>query len=112
MNNTFNNQQQTARNFRYFADYDAPLSEAGEYTQKYHLLRDLFSQFNSKTNNKYSADVAGAPYSYISDSIPTLGGEELPDPPVLQPKEAYEPATMYQHLSLWDALSFTEGVCL
>uniref|UniRef100_A0A8D3BPP2 Beta-1,3-glucuronyltransferase 1 (glucuronosyltransferase P) b n=1 Tax=Scophthalmus maximus TaxID=52904 RepID=A0A8D3BPP2_SCOMX len=42
-------------------DYDAPLSEAGEYTPKYHLLRDL-----------------------------------------LQP-------IMYQHLSLWDALSFTEG---
>uniref|UniRef100_A0A3Q2Z0E1 Galactosidase beta 1 like 2 n=1 Tax=Hippocampus comes TaxID=109280 RepID=A0A3Q2Z0E1_HIPCM len=61
-------------------DYDAPLSEAGEYTQKYHLLRDLFSQFN-----------------------------KFPDLPVLQPKEAYEPAIMYQHLSLWDALSFTEG---
>uniref|UniRef100_A0A3P9P040 Beta-galactosidase-1-like protein 2 n=1 Tax=Poecilia reticulata TaxID=8081 RepID=A0A3P9P040_POERE len=26
-------------------DYDAPLSEAGGYTAKYHLLRDLFSQF-------------------------------------------------------------------
>ncbi|XP_051903798.1 beta-galactosidase-1-like protein 2 isoform X3 [Hippocampus zosterae] len=64
-------------------DYDAPLSEAGEYTQKFHLLRDLFSQFNR--------------------------GEEFPDLPVLQPKEAYEPAIMYQHLSLWDALSFTQG---
>ncbi|XP_077403756.1 beta-galactosidase-1-like protein 2 isoform X4 [Vanacampus margaritifer] len=64
-------------------DYDAPLSEAGEYTQKYHLLRDLFSQFNR--------------------------GEGFPDLPVLQHKEAYEPAIMYQHLSLWDALSFTEG---
>uniref|UniRef100_A0AAX7UWA3 Beta-galactosidase n=1 Tax=Astatotilapia calliptera TaxID=8154 RepID=A0AAX7UWA3_ASTCA len=39
-------------------DYDAPLSESGEYTSKY---------------------------------------------------AAYEPAIMYQHLSLWDALSFTEG---
>ncbi|XP_061606687.1 beta-galactosidase-1-like protein 2 isoform X2 [Phyllopteryx taeniolatus] len=64
-------------------DYDAPLSEAGEYTQKYHLLRDLFSQFNR--------------------------GQGFPDMPVLQHKEAYEPAIMYQHLSLWDALSFTEG---
>ncbi|CAL8364240.1 unnamed protein product [Lota lota] len=52
-------------------DYDAPLSEAGEYTPKYHLLRDLFSRYNSE--------------------------------------EAYEPAIMYNHLSLWDALSFTEG---
>ncbi|XP_077448483.1 beta-galactosidase-1-like protein 2 isoform X1 [Stigmatopora argus] len=66
-------------------DYDAPLSEAGEYTQKYHLLRDLFSQFNS---------------------------EGFPDMPLLQNKEAYEPAIMYQHLSLWDALSLTEGVSL
>ncbi|KAM9780771.1 beta-galactosidase-1-like protein 2 isoform 2-T2 [Syngnathus typhle] len=64
-------------------DYDAPLSEAGEYTQKYHLLRDLFSQFNKD--------------------------EELADLPALQHKEAYETAIMYQHLSLWDALSFTEG---
>uniref|UniRef100_A0A8C5C451 Beta-galactosidase-1-like protein 2 n=1 Tax=Gadus morhua TaxID=8049 RepID=A0A8C5C451_GADMO len=44
-------------------DYDAPLSEAGEYTPKYHLLRDLFSRYNT---------------------------------------------IMYNHLSLWDALSFTE----
>uniref|UniRef100_A0A3Q3W719 Uncharacterized protein n=1 Tax=Mola mola TaxID=94237 RepID=A0A3Q3W719_MOLML len=56
-------------------DYDAPLSEAGEYTPKYHLLRDLLSQFNM---------------------------------PALHYKEAYEAAIMYQHLSLWDALSFTE----
>ncbi|XP_061817806.2 beta-galactosidase-1-like protein 2 isoform X5 [Nerophis lumbriciformis] len=64
-------------------DYDAPLSEAGEYTQKYYLLRDLHSQFNKGTNS--------------------------PEMPVLQHKEAYEPAITYQHLSLWDALSFTEG---
>ncbi|KAM9846237.1 beta-galactosidase-1-like protein 2 [Aulostomus maculatus] len=64
-------------------DYDAPLSEAGEYTQKYHLLRDLLSRFKR--------------------------GEHFPDMPALHHKEAYEPAIMYQHLSLWDALSFTEG---
>uniref|UniRef100_A0A4W6E4D6 Beta-1,3-glucuronyltransferase 1 (glucuronosyltransferase P) b n=1 Tax=Lates calcarifer TaxID=8187 RepID=A0A4W6E4D6_LATCA len=61
-------------------DYDAPLSEAGEYTPKYHLLRDLLSR-----------------------------GESFPDMPALHYREAYEPAIMYQHLSLWDALSFTEG---
>ncbi|KAM9728968.1 beta-galactosidase-1-like protein 2 [Menidia menidia] len=65
-------------------DYDAPLSESGEYTPKYHLLRDLLSQFNKK-------------------------GDSLPDLPALHYREAYEPAIMYQHLSLWDALSFTEG---
>ncbi|XP_067350683.1 beta-galactosidase-1-like protein 2 [Channa argus] len=63
-------------------DYDAPLTEAGEYTPKYHLLRDLFSRYNR--------------------------GESFPDMPALRNKEAYEPAIMYQHLSLWDALSFTE----
>uniref|UniRef100_A0A4W6E1K5 Beta-1,3-glucuronyltransferase 1 (glucuronosyltransferase P) b n=1 Tax=Lates calcarifer TaxID=8187 RepID=A0A4W6E1K5_LATCA len=63
-------------------DYDAPLSEAGEYTPKYHLLRDLLSRYNS---------------------------ESFPDMPALHYREAYEPAIMYQHLSLWDALSFTEG---
>ncbi|XP_076024833.1 beta-galactosidase-1-like protein 2 [Genypterus blacodes] len=64
-------------------DYDAPLSEAGEYTPKYHLLRDLFSRYS--------------------------GGESFPDMPALHYREAYEPAIMYQHLSLWEALSFTEG---
>ncbi|XP_069003173.1 beta-galactosidase-1-like protein 2 [Embiotoca jacksoni] len=63
-------------------DYDAPLSEAGEYTQKYHLLRDLLSRHNR---------------------------DSFPDMPALHYREAYEPAVMYQHLSLWDALSFTEG---
>lgn len=39
------------------------------------------------------------------------GGESFPDMPALHYREAYEPAIMYQHLSLWDALSYTEGVC-
>ncbi|XP_034406418.1 beta-galactosidase-1-like protein 2 [Cyclopterus lumpus] len=63
-------------------DYDAPLSEAGEYTPKYHLLRDLLSLYNRGS---------------------------FPDMPALHYRESYEPAIMYQHLSLWDALSFTEG---
>ncbi|XP_030601631.1 beta-galactosidase-1-like protein 2 [Archocentrus centrarchus] len=65
-------------------DYDAPLSEAGEYTSKYHLLRDLLTRYKHT-------------------------GDSLPDIPVLHHREAYEAAIMYQHLSLWDALSFTEG---
>ncbi|XP_036975442.1 beta-galactosidase-1-like protein 2 isoform X2 [Acanthopagrus latus] len=64
-------------------DYDAPLTEAGDYTPKYHLLRDLLSRYNR--------------------------GDSFPDMPTLHYREAYEPAIMYQHLSLWDALSFTEG---
>lgn len=31
------------------ADYDAPLSEAGDCTPKYHLLRNLFSRYHCKT---------------------------------------------------------------
>ncbi|KAF7655673.1 hypothetical protein LDENG_00052420 [Lucifuga dentata] len=64
-------------------DYDAPLSEAGEYTPKYHLLRDLLSRYS--------------------------GGQSFPDMPALHYRETYEPAIVYQHLPLWDALSFTEG---
>uniref|UniRef100_A0A3Q3AEG5 Beta-galactosidase n=1 Tax=Kryptolebias marmoratus TaxID=37003 RepID=A0A3Q3AEG5_KRYMA len=60
-------------------DYDAPLSEAGEYTPKYHLLRDLLSRYNT-------------------------GANSFPDMPALRYREAYEPAIVYQHLSLWDAL--------
>ena len=54
--------------------YDAPLSEAGEYTPKYHLLRDLLHHFNR--------------------------GESFPDLPDLHYRECYEPAIMYQHRSL------------
>lgn len=32
----------------YLSDYDAPLSEAGDYTNKYHLLRNLFSHYHSE----------------------------------------------------------------
>ncbi|KAI4903619.1 hypothetical protein NFI96_030680 [Prochilodus magdalenae] len=62
-------------------DYDAPLSEAGDYTPKYHLLRDLLSRYNH---------------------------DQLPDMPALRWKESYEAAIMYHHLFLWDALPFTE----
>ncbi|XP_061754125.1 beta-galactosidase-1-like protein 2 isoform X1 [Nerophis ophidion] len=82
-------------------DYDAPLSEAGDYTQKYYLLRDLLSQFNSKSNI-YSGVPCITPFLISEGTI-------SPEMPVLQLKEAYEPAITYQHLSLWDALSFTEG---
>ncbi|XP_061576200.1 beta-galactosidase-1-like protein 2 isoform X2 [Cololabis saira] len=62
-------------------DYDAPLSEAGDYTTKYHLLRNLISHYHN---------------------------EPLPGPPYLVVKKAYQPALVQQHLSLWSALHFTE----
>ncbi|KAF7664778.1 hypothetical protein LDENG_00165130 [Lucifuga dentata] len=61
-------------------DYDAPLSEAGDYTTKYHLLRNLFSLYHT---------------------------EPLPEPPSVQQKRMYQPVVIQQHLSLWDSLQFT-----
>ncbi|KAM3615821.1 uncharacterized protein V6R79_008354 [Siganus canaliculatus] len=62
-------------------DYDAPLSEAGDYTTKYHLLRNLFSLYHT---------------------------EPLPELPPLQERKAYPPVIIQQHLSLWDSLQFTD----
>uniref|UniRef100_A0A4W6CUS4 Uncharacterized protein n=1 Tax=Lates calcarifer TaxID=8187 RepID=A0A4W6CUS4_LATCA len=58
-------------------DYDAPLSEAGDYTTKYHLLRNLFSQYHI---------------------------QPLPELPSLRERRAYQPVVIQQHLSLWDSL--------
>ncbi|XP_029923071.1 beta-galactosidase-1-like protein 2 [Myripristis murdjan] len=62
-------------------DYDAPLSEAGDYTIKYQLLRNLFSQYHS---------------------------EPLPEVPSAQERRAYQSVVIQQHLSLWDSLHFTD----
>ncbi|XP_010755422.3 beta-galactosidase-1-like protein 2 [Larimichthys crocea] len=62
-------------------DYDAPLSEAGDYTTKYHLLRNLFSLYHT---------------------------QPLPELPSLQERRAYQPAVIQQHMSLWDSLHFTD----
>ncbi|XP_029963511.1 beta-galactosidase-1-like protein 2 isoform X1 [Salarias fasciatus] len=62
-------------------DYDAPLSEAGDYTSKYHLLRNLFSRYHT---------------------------QPLPDLPSLRERRAYQPVVIQQQLSLWDALQFTD----
>lgn len=100
-----------------FSDYDAPLSEAGEYTQKYHLLKDLFSRFKSKLSTEFHKgkcchkDQTGL-CKLCAVTISTQGEDNPPDMPTLHYREAYEPTIMYQHLSLWDALSFTEGVRL
>ncbi|XP_039986793.1 beta-galactosidase-1-like protein 2 isoform X3 [Xiphias gladius] len=62
-------------------DYDAPLSEAGDYTTKYHLLRNLFSHYHT---------------------------QPLPELPSLRERRAYQPVVIQQHLSLWDSLHFTD----
>ncbi|KAI3354458.1 hypothetical protein L3Q82_018969, partial [Scortum barcoo] len=63
------------------ADYDAPLSEAGDCTPKYHLLRNLFSQYHS---------------------------EPLPEVPSSLERRAYDPVVIQRHLSLWDSLHFAD----
>ncbi|KAF7219256.1 beta-galactosidase-1-like protein 2 isoform X1 [Nothobranchius furzeri] len=62
-------------------DYDAPLSEAGDYTTKYHLLRNLFSRYHT---------------------------QPLPELPALREKRAYLPVIIQQHLSLWNSLHLTQ----
>ncbi|XP_069470210.1 beta-galactosidase-1-like protein 2 isoform X2 [Ambystoma mexicanum] len=61
-------------------DYDAPLTEAGEYTSKYHKLREILA---------------------------TIQGDQLPMPPIIMPKASYEMVTMTHYVSLWDVLHFT-----
>ncbi|KAI9537213.1 hypothetical protein NQZ68_027247 [Dissostichus eleginoides] len=62
-------------------DYDAPLSEAGDYTTKYHLLRNVFSQYHAQ------------PLTVL---------------PPHQDRRAYQPVSIQQHLSLWVSLQFTD----
>uniref|UniRef100_A0A4X1V7J6 Beta-galactosidase n=1 Tax=Sus scrofa TaxID=9823 RepID=A0A4X1V7J6_PIG len=60
-------------------DYDAVLTEAGDYTPKYIRLRELFG---------------------------SISGASLPLPPDLLPKVRYEPVVPAFYLSLWDALPY------
>ncbi|XP_054884869.1 beta-galactosidase-1-like protein 2 isoform X1 [Poeciliopsis prolifica] len=62
-------------------DYDAPLSEAGDYTTKYHLLRNLFSSYHN---------------------------QPLPELPAVQERRAYQTVVIQQHLSLWDSFHSAE----
>ncbi|XP_008852414.1 beta-galactosidase-1-like protein 2 isoform X2 [Nannospalax galili] len=62
-------------------DYDAVLTEAGDYTAKYTKLRDFFG---------------------------SISGTPLPPPPDLLPKMSYEPMMPSFYLSLWDALIYLD----
>ncbi|XP_030188810.1 beta-galactosidase-1-like protein 2 isoform X2 [Lynx canadensis] len=63
------------------SDYDAVLTEAGDYTAKYFKLRSFFG---------------------------SISGIPLPPQPDLLPKIAYEPLSLNFYLSLWDALQYME----
>uniref|UniRef100_A0AAR2JLX5 Beta-galactosidase n=1 Tax=Pygocentrus nattereri TaxID=42514 RepID=A0AAR2JLX5_PYGNA len=62
-------------------DYDAPLSESGDYTNKYHLLKNLLRSFQSKLL-----------FSSLKFLILFLG------------KRVYEPVVLSEHISLWESL--------
>uniref|UniRef100_H3B9D4 Beta-galactosidase n=1 Tax=Latimeria chalumnae TaxID=7897 RepID=H3B9D4_LATCH len=61
-------------------DYDAPLSEAGDYTPKYMKLRQLYSKFLDTT---------------------------FPEPPKIDEKAAYGSIELKQYIPLWEALKYT-----
>uniref|UniRef100_A0A673FM54 Si:dkey-224e22.2 n=1 Tax=Sinocyclocheilus rhinocerous TaxID=307959 RepID=A0A673FM54_9TELE len=62
-------------------DYDAPLTESGDYTTKYHLLRSLLS---------------------------TYSNEPISEPPAVQSRRAYEPVAVTHYISLWESLQCAE----
>ncbi|XP_016322115.1 beta-galactosidase-1-like protein 2 isoform X2 [Sinocyclocheilus anshuiensis] len=62
-------------------DYDAPLTESGDYTTKYHLLRNLLS---------------------------TYSNEPISEPPAVQSRRAYEPLAVTHYISLWESLHCAE----
>ncbi|XP_067166280.1 beta-galactosidase-1-like protein 2 isoform X3 [Apteryx mantelli] len=58
-------------------DYDAVLTEAGDYTSKFFKLRQLFSM---------------------------IIGQPLPLPPMIESKASYGAILLHQYISLWDVL--------
>ncbi|XP_016431172.1 beta-galactosidase-1-like protein 2 [Sinocyclocheilus rhinocerous] len=62
-------------------DYDAPLTESGDYTTKYQLLRNLLS---------------------------TYSNEPISEPPDVQSRRAYEPLAVTHYISLWESLQCAE----
>lgn len=64
-------------------DYDAPLSEAGDYTEKYMQIQNLYSRYL---------------------------GEELPEKPQHLYKSRYATIHPKEYIPLWDALSLLEKI--
>ncbi|KAM9317982.1 beta-galactosidase-1-like protein 2 isoform 2-T2 [Pholidichthys leucotaenia] len=77
-------------------DYDAPLSEDGDYTTKYHNLRSLFSHYHTQREMQ--------PHDLLVETA----AQPLPGLPPIQKKRAYQPVIVQHHLSLWDSLQFTD----
>ncbi|XP_076850256.1 beta-galactosidase-1-like protein 2 isoform X6 [Brachyhypopomus gauderio] len=62
-------------------DYDAPLTESGDYTTKYNLLRDVLGNYQNR---------------------------ELLQLPAVQGRKVYEPVVLSQHMSLWESIRCTD----
>eukprot|EP00063_Salmo_salar_P095323 XP_014070158.1 PREDICTED: beta-galactosidase-1-like protein 3 [Salmo salar] len=92
-------------------DYDAPLSEAGDYTTKYTLLRNVLSRYHRGTTPALQRRSRDTMLSIERAQNPwrrPCSGEKLPEVPSLQARRVYEPVIIQQHLSLWESLQFTE----
>ncbi|XP_070345985.1 beta-galactosidase-1-like protein 2 isoform X2 [Equus asinus] len=108
-------------------DYDAVLTEAGDYTAKYLQLRDFFGSisgtwpaagssttmgpcFCSETPEEFFPDhPTSTPIDLCARMSWTRTGTPLPPPPDPLPKTAYESVTPAFYLSLWDALKYMEA---
>ncbi|XP_073706961.1 beta-galactosidase-1-like protein 2 [Garra rufa] len=62
-------------------DYDAPLTESGDYSTKYHLLKNLLSTYSKESTSEL---------------------------PAVQSRRAYEPVAVTHYMSLWDSLQCAE----
>ncbi|KAK2895016.1 hypothetical protein Q8A67_012245 [Cirrhinus molitorella] len=62
-------------------DYDAPLTESGDYTTKYHLLKSLLSTYSKEPTSEL---------------------------PAVQNRRAYEPVAVTHYISLWESLQCAE----
>ncbi|KAK0149847.1 Beta-galactosidase-1-like protein 2 [Merluccius polli] len=90
-------------------DYDAPLSEAGDYTPKYHYLRTLFSQNRCNVLDGFcntSNHILFNPPEQYQPKV--LSTEALPEVPPLQKRSAYPPVAIQQYLCLWDTLHLAD----
>lgn len=96
------------------ADYDARLSEAGDYTPKCYLLRSLFSQYQCMLHeNTYQLcnheilNLSLLVFIVIINSCYSQGFSWSAFP---QEQKVHDPVVIQLLLSLWDSLHFTNKV--
>lgn len=120
--------------FSAFPDYDAVLTEAGDYTSKFFKLRQLFSMVigNDRPRSCSSHTVTPGnclnwPFCWSPGALLAwelrmggilnscclkslfhlsfcLPGQPLPLPPLIESKASYGAILLHQYISLWDVL--------